>query len=200
MSIRAFHDALQARRPVPKGASYASVHKYLKGQGEPPLQLVQAAADLLRLREEWLLSGEGAPTEVDASAKHVGGEKGFVTDRVDARMREIFPLYDSLPAYVRSMAWHTIVVLSSVIPQPVEEETGEAGRNALLMRAGEIVASCMAYPSGLLPELSLNSEQLGHYGMAVCQSLLFAVTPSVKWKPAPAPGTSQEHGSTPAEE
>jgi hypothetical protein len=46
------------------GASYGSIYAYFKGSVDkgPPLEFLRAAADILGVREEWLILGNGGPT------------------------------------------------------------------------------------------------------------------------------------------
>lgn len=48
-----------------KGTSYASVYEYVEGKGktEPPLSFLRPTADVLGVRLEWLITGDGLRTE-----------------------------------------------------------------------------------------------------------------------------------------
>lgn len=56
-STRSFQQEL-AERDVP-GASTAAVYRYLKGEAEPSLAFIEAAAEILDLRTPWLAFGIG---------------------------------------------------------------------------------------------------------------------------------------------
>ncbi len=64
-SISSFHRIL-AERQVP-GSSYAMVHRYLRGQWKPSLGFLEAAAEVLGVRKEWLTYGEGPRTAAEAA-------------------------------------------------------------------------------------------------------------------------------------
>ena len=64
-SISSFHRIL-AERQVP-GSSYAMIHRYLGGQGEPSLKFIEAAAEVLEVRPAWLTYGAGAQTAAEAA-------------------------------------------------------------------------------------------------------------------------------------
>ncbi len=65
MSIRAFQGEMK-RRDVP-GASYPTIHRYLKDETSPTLDFLHSAAEVLDVRAAWLATGEGTPTErIDA--------------------------------------------------------------------------------------------------------------------------------------
>lgn len=60
-SIRALHKALQGEG-LPH-TSYPALHRYLKGESDPSADFVTAVASLLRVRPEWLLTGNGPALE-----------------------------------------------------------------------------------------------------------------------------------------
>ena len=64
-SVSSFHRIL-AERQVP-GSSYAMVHRYLRGQWKPSLGFLEAAAEVLGVRQQWLTYGEGPHTAAEAA-------------------------------------------------------------------------------------------------------------------------------------
>ena len=63
MSIRAFAEAMRARKPRPPGSTRAMIHRYLKGDGpEPAPEFTRAAADILGVRPAWLAFEDGEVT------------------------------------------------------------------------------------------------------------------------------------------
>ena len=61
MSIRELHRSLESTK-VP-GRSYPQIHRYLKGDPEPPLKFTRAVAAILGVRASWLALGDGEMTE-----------------------------------------------------------------------------------------------------------------------------------------
>lgn len=63
-SIRQFHERIRGRVPSGQGATYAMLHRYLKGDTIPPAEFLDAAVDELSpVRREWLKTGDGERTE-----------------------------------------------------------------------------------------------------------------------------------------
>ncbi len=60
------HKQLHEVNPPVRGSAYSSVRSYCRGERNPPLEFLMAAADTLKVRLEWLREEEGAPTEWDA--------------------------------------------------------------------------------------------------------------------------------------
>jgi transcriptional regulator with XRE-family HTH domain len=50
------------------GTSYPAVHRYLKGEVTPSIEFLTAAAQLLGVREAWLMTGQGQSTEEEDRA------------------------------------------------------------------------------------------------------------------------------------
>ena len=69
-----------------RGTSYASVYEYVEGKGkaEPPLSFLRPAAEVLGIRLEFLISGEGPQTEeehlVDAQGATLGEAGGLIME------------------------------------------------------------------------------------------------------------------------
>ncbi len=64
-SISSFHRIL-AERQV-QGSSYAMIHRYLRGQWKPSLRFLEAAAEVLGVRQQWLTYGEGPRNAAEAA-------------------------------------------------------------------------------------------------------------------------------------
>ena len=58
-SIHAFKQALNDRFPDVKGRSYSAIHGYFRGV-EPPLEFLEASAEVLGVTLGWLRIGEGS--------------------------------------------------------------------------------------------------------------------------------------------
>ena len=59
---------LKLRERGTQGASYPSINSYLRDKVDPPLDFIEAAADILGVRSGWLAFGDGAPTTRGRSA------------------------------------------------------------------------------------------------------------------------------------
>ena len=71
-SIRKFQAAVKERGAP--GASYPTVHRYLKNKSEPTAPFLREAADLLGVRYEWLAVGQGEMTEdLEQDGKRIEG-------------------------------------------------------------------------------------------------------------------------------
>ena len=56
------------------GTSLSAIQGYLRGDGEPSVAFLRQAAVLLVVREPWLISGHGTPTEEGEAGRRDGGE------------------------------------------------------------------------------------------------------------------------------
>lgn len=66
-SIRGFQKAMEQKDVT--GTAYATVHSYLKGDTEPSVGFLRTAAELLGVREEWLILGKGEPSAVEEALR-----------------------------------------------------------------------------------------------------------------------------------
>lgn len=57
-----------------RGVSYASVWEYVEGKTEPPLSFIRVASEVLGVREGWLATGEGPPTDASAAEAKVADQ------------------------------------------------------------------------------------------------------------------------------
>ena len=73
MSVRAFAQAMYARKPKPRGSARAMIHRYLAG-AKPPTDFIAAAADVLQIRPEWLAFGTEDPTGGHAEVSRISSE------------------------------------------------------------------------------------------------------------------------------
>ncbi len=94
-SIRGFQHEMH-ERGVP-GSAYASVYAYVHGRTTPPLDFLEAAADVLGVRRAWLLAGEGAPTEAQGERDKAMAAVAHALPRILYR-----PLARACPAFERA--------------------------------------------------------------------------------------------------
>lgn len=70
-SIRGFAERMEQEHRDVRGASYPSIHRYLKGDRQPGARFVAAAAEVLGLRERYLATGVAPRTEEEGRDQHV---------------------------------------------------------------------------------------------------------------------------------
>ncbi len=81
-SIRSFQreaELISKKRHI-NGASYPMIHRYLKDKAVPSVRFLRVAAELLEVREAWLICDEGDRTEIEDSARQLGRERPFAVD------------------------------------------------------------------------------------------------------------------------
>lgn len=109
-SIRRLHLELKAAKV--RGASYANVHAYVGGRREPSVGFLRAAAGALQVRESWLISDDGMPTQVEEKLRsNVTGisESELLKRRKLAVLFEReFPEYKTFPAVVMEAVKETL--------------------------------------------------------------------------------------------
>lgn len=72
-SIRKFHEAI-AEKPVP-GNSYPVIYRYLKGTAVPPVEFLEAAAEILGVKPAWLAFGTGPRDDEEERVQRVQAER-----------------------------------------------------------------------------------------------------------------------------
>ena len=88
-SIMGFHRILAEQKV--RGSSYAMIHHYLRGEWEPSLEFLVAAADVLGVRWEWLTRGQGAQTAAEAAmpASRTVSLDAFLVTETEARLHDV---------------------------------------------------------------------------------------------------------------
>jgi transcriptional regulator with XRE-family HTH domain len=66
-SIRKFQQAMEAS--AAPGTSGPAINRYLKDETEPAISFLNAAAEVLGVRPEWLMTGYGSPTTEPTAAE-----------------------------------------------------------------------------------------------------------------------------------
>ncbi len=70
MSIRQLGAEMEHRHPEMRGATYGGVRQYAAGNiANPRVELLRAIADVLGVRADWLVFGEGEMTEEEEAAR-----------------------------------------------------------------------------------------------------------------------------------
>ncbi len=99
MSVKRFQETLHEKKV--RGSAYSSVWSWLNDDKNPPLEFIRAAAKLLGVREQWLETGDGPRTELEAKTIEAAApeEDTFraafqALGRAEKRMRAPFRISD----------------------------------------------------------------------------------------------------------
>ena len=97
-----FKSILEFQQVLPRdvrGTSYSSVRAYERGEVEPPLEFLQAAADVLGVTAEWLGTGKGhqTPGQAEAAAHRERQRKAALSDKLWKLTQEVLESYTQLP-------------------------------------------------------------------------------------------------------
>ncbi len=97
-----FRSILEFQQVLPRdvrGTSYSSVRAYERGEVEPPLEFVQAAADVLGVTAEWLSTGHGpqTPGQAEAEAHRDRQQKAEISEKLWKLTQEVLEAYTQLP-------------------------------------------------------------------------------------------------------
>jgi transcriptional regulator with XRE-family HTH domain len=138
LSIREFHRRMDERGV--RGSSYASVHGYLRGKADPSVVFLQEAADVLGVREPWLVLGSGAPTRREGEL--APGPSRPETGR-EARLRERilsrYPELAGLPQAERDLFFEALTRYVLTAPDAAELAIGRDGSGRILELAGDLL-------------------------------------------------------------
>lgn len=122
-SIRSLHLELHADKI--RGSSYASVHGYLNGRADPPLEFLLATAEALDVNPAWLVQAIGQPTRADAAGSEATADAGEAAawmavqelgheadwaelrQRVKQALQEEFIFFADLPPLASAAVWRT---------------------------------------------------------------------------------------------
>jgi len=178
MSIRAF--TRRTKEAKVKGGSYPNVHKILAGEVKSPIPLLEFAAELLNVRFQWLITGEGGMTEdEDRLIRRRDADTGKLDRRsAEAGISEAFPIYPALSFAVRNTVIHAVhlhfgqaylkhqIPLSSLSDPSVKRDFG--------IRIGRVLNS--AFAELKVDPAEIDDVQLNSYVFAVAQALFMMVS------------------------
>ena len=102
ISVRGLHRALR-ERSVPS-SSYGSVNSYVKGKSEPRRDWIEAAAETLGVRAEWLARGDGAMTAAEEAIRQ-RIDAGTSDEAYDDFIRRVDAQIDGMLAQLQ---WHSL--------------------------------------------------------------------------------------------
>jgi hypothetical protein len=114
--IRPFQKALASMTPRPRGSSLAMIHRYLDRDPEkvvePPRAFLEAAAELLGVRAEWLWSGTGERTSAAETVRKASELEAAAADvqphAVLDALGKAFPDFSELPSWCRAVVLETV--------------------------------------------------------------------------------------------
>lgn len=113
LTVRQFARELKARYPKLRGTSAGGVREYVKGSiTSPRMELLQAMADVLDVRRDWLAFNQGAMTEAEEHARMQVGAvaRGRVRD-MDPHPTDLEAAFlAGLPALENAgpASWHVV--------------------------------------------------------------------------------------------
>ena len=157
-SVRKFYREMQRfrdrRGKKLRGTSYPTIHKYLGGKTRPSVEFLRKAAELTGVREEWLMSGSGEPTEEETAAQAEAAElAGQVAAGVplhqeirSAAQRALtaeFPEFDYLPPLAQGVVWRTFQRLLSPLTLSWTEAEAEAAEERMVEPIARALGRCL---------------------------------------------------------
>ncbi len=140
-SMRSLH--LELRAESVRGSSYASVHGYLNGRANPPLEFLLASAEALAVSPRWLIDGVGQPTDTYAAGDEAISDAGEAVawtavqelgheadwselrQRVKQALQEEFIFFGELPPLAAAAVWRTWERLSAAAAHQAEWIRGD---------------------------------------------------------------------------
>lgn len=148
-SIRGFHGELQELVPEGQGRSYQMLHRYLGDETSPPAAFLEAAAKVLGVRERWLATGEGPPTEQERERRET--QAAELVRLVWKELEIQGPIPDEPPFWAGTLA-------------EVWARTGLEERLAVALR--QTLAAC-----GLRPQ-ELSPAELGEFVVSMAPAFM----------------------------
>ena len=139
-----------------RGTSYASIRRYLAGEAEPSITFLERAAEVTRVRPEWLIAGQGGATEGETAAMAgVSEASENVAEGVSLRpgirrraqevLSEEFIAFDRLPPLAQGHIWRTYQrLLTPMTFRETHEEAATAAEELAVpvaRRLGQALAS-----------------------------------------------------------
>jgi transcriptional regulator with XRE-family HTH domain len=193
-SIRSLHLELHAEGV--RGSSYASVHGYLNGRANPPLEFLLASAEALGIDPRWLIEGVGQPTDTYAAGDEAISDAGEATawtavqelgheadwaelrQRVKQALQEEFIFFGELPPLAAAAVWRTWERLAAEAAHQAEWIRGDGadGRAESTERALTVardVGLCLMAPFSVLDvrPSDLRRWQVESYVLGICSAL-----------------------------
>ena len=185
--LRQFSRTLAERRV--RGSSLPSLYTYLKDEAVPSVDFMEAAADVLRVRLDWLRHGEGEQTEsedelVERFTKNLDSATLVIAEQW---LRSAYPEFDRLTSMTRLMLLHAWRPYAARLLEAAEVPDDASDDEARELLGGDSAEEIMTRP--FVEALRLPLEQLrvapdelrnGHlnrYVFAMCQALATVAEP-----------------------
>lgn len=173
-----------------RGSSIPSIYRYLKGEGIPPVEFLEAAAETLCVRYEWLRHGEGERERSAADIyQQVEDESaGECAENMQHALMNEFIGFVQLSRFARLAVLEATVYqwsLASRDPErftdcPVTDDHAGLERMAGLVGKGmESLLRCMDIDADRVP-----FDQLNSFAVAVAQGLM-TVNPPISSSGSP---------------
>lgn len=179
-SIRAFHEEISdtAKWGKVPGSSYSKIHRYLRGKDTPPVEFIEKAAEILRVRPTWLRSGEGEPTEIEEKVEAAQDE-----DPTDKLVKELLErMATEHPAFRQVRPWAYRVFLEAAVRLtfhrvPPSRGGAELGALGDLRDASATIAELIQQPLRYIDAPDLSADEASDYVASMCQTFLRLTAP-----------------------
>lgn len=137
LSIRKFHEKI--RETGVDGTAYATIHGYIApgSTREPGLAFLHEAAEILDVREEWLVLGKGQPTRTreELSAPEEEGRE----DSLRSQIATEHPKFNTLSSATREVFMEVLADYASTAPGAGEFANTDEGRDHVIHLAGRLL-------------------------------------------------------------
>ena len=205
--MRSLH--LELHREGIRGSSYASVHGYLNGRAEPPLEFLLATAEALAVSPAWLIREEGQPTQADSTGAEATADAGEAVawmavqeigqdadwaelrQRVKQTLQEEFIFFGELPPLAEAAIWRTWERLTADAVHQKEwirgsrsQDAGDSAGTGLAVARD--IGLCLMAPFSVLAvrPSDLRRWQIESYVLGICSALCSLVADPNATEPA----------------
>jgi transcriptional regulator with XRE-family HTH domain len=194
--MRSLH--LELHEEGVRGSSYASVHGYLNGRADPPLEFLLSTADALDVSPAWLIQASGQPTSTHAAGGEATADAGEAAawtavqelgqeadwaelrQQVKQAFQEEFIFFGDLPPLAAAAVWRTWERLAADVIHREEWIRGSGGRSqegsdssARGLAVARDIGLCLMAPFSVLDvqPAELRRWQVESYVLGVCSAL-----------------------------
>lgn len=155
-------------------ANYSSA-RYYHYDREPPAPYLARVADVFGARLEWLITGRGEPTEMEAALREPEPDRPHqgVRATMDERLRAAFPPYDALSNHARGFLLEVLMRAfqdTTLHPEHPLLRGGETGDSAVAAVA-DWIGSALGGPVNQFGAKLIREDELEDYVVLMCQAL-----------------------------
>lgn len=171
-SIRGFQRRM-AERDV-RGSSYPSVHGYVRGDATPSVEFLRQAADVLGVREEWLVLGKGEPTAPEQGLSGLRRSGSGSPERLRERICSAHPEVARMHVAEQEVFMTVLARYAMSAPDAAELPMSEQGVRRLVELAGDLLflIELPLHPLAWgFRELDADDEARRYYQAAVLNTL-----------------------------